>query len=50
MIARVHQRLGTYAPAIHAVAIVMVCSLVLPLIAHPPRKKALGSAQYRAAA
>ncbi len=33
LIARVHQRTGVYAPAITAIAILMVISLVLPLLA-----------------
>jgi MFS transporter, OFA family, oxalate/formate antiporter len=50
MIARIHQTQGTYAPAIHAVAILMLFSLVLPLMARPPRKKEAPRAQTRAAA
>jgi OFA family oxalate/formate antiporter-like MFS transporter len=50
MIARIHETQGTYAPAIHAVAIVMLFSLVLPLIARPPRKRETQRAQARAAA
>jgi len=38
MIARVHQNLGQYAPAIKVISIVMLCSLVLPLIARRPSK------------
>ena len=37
LIARVRQTTGMYQPAIHVIAIVMVCSLVLPLLAHRPR-------------
>jgi MFS transporter, OFA family, oxalate/formate antiporter len=33
LIARVHQNQGTYAPAIHAIAFVMVVALVLPILA-----------------
>jgi MFS transporter, OFA family, oxalate/formate antiporter len=50
MIARIHETQGTYAPAIHAVAILMLFSLALPLIARPPRKKEAPRAQTRAAA
>jgi OFA family oxalate/formate antiporter-like MFS transporter len=50
MIARIHQTQGTYAPAIHAVAILMLFSLALPLIARPPRKREAPRAQTRAAA
>jgi OFA family oxalate/formate antiporter-like MFS transporter len=50
MIARIHETQGTYAPAIHAVAFVMLFSLVLPLIARPPRKRETQRAQARAAA
>jgi len=50
MIARIHETQGTYAPAIHAVAILMLFSLALPLIARPPRKKEAPRAQARAAA
>ncbi len=37
LIARVRQTTGTYATAIHVIAVVMVCSLVLPLIARRPK-------------
>jgi OFA family oxalate/formate antiporter-like MFS transporter len=50
MIARIHQTQGTYAPAIHAVAILMLFSLVLPLIARPPLKREAQRAETRAAA
>jgi OFA family oxalate/formate antiporter-like MFS transporter len=50
MIARIHQNQGTYAPAIHATAIVMLFSLALPLIARPPRKKEEPRSQALAAA
>jgi MFS transporter, OFA family, oxalate/formate antiporter len=33
LIARVRQGTGTYEPAIHVIAVVMVCSLVLPILA-----------------
>ena len=39
LIARVRQTTGTYQPAILVIAIVMVCSLVLPLIARRPKHK-----------
>jgi MFS transporter, OFA family, oxalate/formate antiporter len=48
MIARIHQAQGTYAPAIHAVAFLMLFSLVLPLIRREKREAA--RAQTRAAA
>ena len=50
MIARIHQTQGTYAPAIHAVAILMLFSLALPLMARPPKKREAPRAQTRAAA
>ena len=50
MIARIHETRGTYAPAIHAIAIVMLFSLALPLIARPPKKREAQRAQARAAA
>jgi len=50
MIARIHQTQGTYVPAIHAIAIVMLFSLALPLIARPPKKAEAPRAQTRAAA
>ncbi|MGC2209661.1 MAG: OFA family MFS transporter [Candidatus Korobacteraceae bacterium] len=37
LIARVRQTTGMYQPAIHVIAIVMVCSLVLPLLARRPK-------------
>ena len=37
LIARVRQTTGTYQPAILVIAIVMVCSLILPLIARRPK-------------
>jgi OFA family oxalate/formate antiporter-like MFS transporter len=37
LIARVRQSTGLYAPAIHVIAIVMLCSLVLPLLARRPK-------------
>jgi OFA family oxalate/formate antiporter-like MFS transporter len=33
LIARVRQNTGSYAPAIHVIAVVMLCSLVLPILA-----------------
>ncbi len=47
LIARVRQTTGTYGPAIMVIAIVMVCSLILPLIAkrpkHEPQKLSIPS-------
>jgi OFA family oxalate/formate antiporter-like MFS transporter len=37
LIARVRQTTGTYQPAILVIAVVMVCSLALPLIARRPK-------------
>jgi OFA family oxalate/formate antiporter-like MFS transporter len=39
MIARVHQDLGTYIPAINVLTIALVISLILPLVARRPIKK-----------
>ena len=39
LIARVRQTTGTYQTAIFVIAIVMLCSLVLPLIARRPRRE-----------
>jgi OFA family oxalate/formate antiporter-like MFS transporter len=39
LIARVRQTTGQYTSAIHVIAIVMLCSLVLPLIARRPRRE-----------
>ena len=39
LIARVRQTTGTYQTAISVIAIVMVCSLVLPLIARRPKRE-----------
>jgi MFS transporter, OFA family, oxalate/formate antiporter len=39
LIARVRQTTGNYQLAIHIIAIVMVCSLVLPLLARRPKHK-----------
>jgi MFS transporter, OFA family, oxalate/formate antiporter len=36
MIAHIHQNFGHYAPAINVIAVVMLCSLILPLIARRP--------------
>jgi hypothetical protein len=45
---------GIYLPAIHVIAIVMVCSLVLPLLArrpkHEPEKPLLSMPGHEAAA
>jgi OFA family oxalate/formate antiporter-like MFS transporter len=38
LIARVRQATGTYQPAIQVIAVVMLCSLVLPLIAKRPQR------------
>ena len=38
LIARVRQTTGQYTTAIHVIAIVMLCSLVLPLIARRPKR------------
>jgi MFS transporter, OFA family, oxalate/formate antiporter len=43
MIAHVHQKFGNYVPAINIIAIVMICSLVLPLIMRRPGQKASGT-------
>jgi len=43
MIARVHQQLGNYVPAINVITIVMICSLILPLIARRPGQKPAGT-------
>jgi OFA family oxalate/formate antiporter-like MFS transporter len=36
IIARVHQAVGNYAPALHVMVIVMLCALILPLVARRP--------------
>ncbi len=38
LIAHVRQSTGVYAPAIHVIAVVMLCSLILPLAARRPSK------------
>jgi MFS transporter, OFA family, oxalate/formate antiporter len=38
MIARIHQNIGQYAPAVKVISVVMLCSLILPLIARRPSK------------
>ena len=45
MIARLHQTTGAFSTSVHVIAIVMACSLVLPLIARRPNRdsKALSS-------
>jgi OFA family oxalate/formate antiporter-like MFS transporter len=43
MIARVRQNTGSYGPAITVIAIVMLVSLVLPLIARRPSKEQIGA-------
>jgi OFA family oxalate/formate antiporter-like MFS transporter len=42
MIARVRQNTGSYGPAITVIAIVMLVSLVLPLIARRPSREGTG--------
>jgi OFA family oxalate/formate antiporter-like MFS transporter len=44
LIARVRQTTGQYTTAIHVIAIVMLCSLVLPLIARRPKRESEKSA------
>ncbi len=39
MIARVHQDVGSYAPAMLVITIAMMCSLILPLIARRPSNR-----------
>lgn len=50
LIARVRQDTGTYPPAIHSIAIVMVVALVLPLLARyrpqPPQEMAAPPEQH----
>jgi OFA family oxalate/formate antiporter-like MFS transporter len=54
LIARVRQTTGVYQPAIHVIAIVMLCSLVLPLLAHRPKhapeQPQVGTPEHKAAA
>jgi OFA family oxalate/formate antiporter-like MFS transporter len=54
LIARVRQITGTYQPAIRVIAIVMVCSLVLPLLArrpkHVPEQSQISMPEHKAAA
>jgi OFA family oxalate/formate antiporter-like MFS transporter len=38
MIARLHQTTGTFSTSVHIIAVVMVCSLVLPLVARRPNR------------
>lgn len=40
MIARLHQTTGVFSTSVHIIAVVMVCSLVLPLIAKRPNRDA----------
>ncbi|HKW76151.1 MAG TPA: OFA family MFS transporter [Terriglobales bacterium] len=40
MIARLHQTTGTFSTSVHIIAVVMVCSLVLPLVARRPNRDA----------
>ncbi len=52
LIARVRQTTGQYTTAIHVIAIVMLCSLVLPLIARRPKReleKPAATSEIRAA-
>jgi hypothetical protein len=42
-IAHIHQRLGSYAPAIRVRAILMLCVMVLPLVVRRPIKKTVGA-------
>jgi OFA family oxalate/formate antiporter-like MFS transporter len=42
MIARIHQDIGKYAPAINVITIVMICSLVFPLVARRPSGERTG--------
>jgi MFS transporter, OFA family, oxalate/formate antiporter len=39
MIAHLHQSTGQFTTSVHIIAVVMVCSLVLPLIARRPRRE-----------
>ena len=39
MAARLHQSTGQFSTALHIIAIVMVCSIVLPLLARRPRRE-----------
>ena len=54
LIARVRQTTGMYQPAIHVIAIVMLCSLVLPLLArrpkHEPKQPPAAMPEHKAAA
>ena len=50
MIARVRQNTGSYGPAITVIAIVMLLSLVLPLIARRPAKETAGAPAVAAGA
>jgi OFA family oxalate/formate antiporter-like MFS transporter len=49
LIAHVRQTTGQYATAIHAIAILMVVSLVLPLLARRPNRDRVGIEETRAA-
>lgn len=42
MIARIHQDLGRYAPAINIIAVVVLCAMVLPLMARRPARESRG--------
>ena len=52
LIARVRQNTGSYSPAIHVLAVVMVCSLILPILSRkrPVAPKAAEMVEPRAAA
>lgn len=45
MIARMHQQTGTFSRSVYIIAIVMVCSLILPLIARRPNRDAVAVRQ-----
>jgi OFA family oxalate/formate antiporter-like MFS transporter len=50
LIARVREMTGGYTPAIHAIAVVMLCSLVLPILArYRPKPPGTVSEIHRAA-
>src|SRR5262249_43531789 len=51
LIARVREKTGTYAPAIRIIAVVMLCSLILPILARyrpKPPAEAVGPAERAA--
>ncbi len=49
MIARLHQKTGQYATAIHVIAIVMLVSLIFPLLARRPNRDSVVAAQPKPA-